>query len=240
MSKWDLASEIFTDYEGTITEATFRFNEYGGQMSFTFDEIDGREQPTFENYNLPPGWESNDGGETIERVAGDSKGIVKTSQWGKFIQSVLGLGDDVREALGEDAPTDSRAWIGTRWHMEVTEMGKGKPYKFTNDQGEKVEGVGKDKNYPTEYLGKDSQVSPAPSPSNGSGTVDSLSVLTDLSDPVLQSNINDWAKSLPYNDWFKQSYEAIQAAGIPANQLSDLITAMSRPEGLYAQLGGKG
>ena len=71
-SLWELESDIFTDYEGTITEATFKFNEFGGQFSITLDEIDGRNgQPTWENYKLPPGWESNDGGETIERVAGD-------------------------------------------------------------------------------------------------------------------------------------------------------------------------
>ena len=242
MGLFKLASDIFTDYEGTITEATFKFNEYGGQASFTFDEIDGREQPTFENYNLPPGWESNDGGETIERVAGDKKGIVKSSQWGKFLAAVNDLDETELERAGITEESQFRAsdWIGCRFHMEVTEAGKGRPYKFEKD-GEKVEGVGKDKNYPTEFLGKDTAVSTPPSGgTNGQSSTNSLSVLTDLSDPVLQSNIKDWAQALPYNEWFKKSYEAIQSAGLPAAQLPDLITAMSKPEGLYVGLGGKG
>ena len=61
-SLWELEPDIFTDYEGTISEATFKFNEFGGQFSITVDEIDGRDAPTWENYKLPPGWESNDGG----------------------------------------------------------------------------------------------------------------------------------------------------------------------------------
>lgn len=234
---WELESDIFTDYEGTVTEASFKFNEYGGQFSLTIDEIDGREQPTWENYKLPPGWESNDGGETIERVAGDSKGIVKGSQFGKFLQSVAGC-KGAREDLGDDAPTNANAWIGTRWHFEVTELGKGgNSYKFTNDKGEEVVGKTKDKNYPVEYLGKDS--TSAPASTNGSGTVDSLSVLTDLHNPVVEAQIVELAKTLDYSAWFQQSYALLGANGVSTSDIPDLINAMAG-RGLYESLGGKG
>lgn len=234
-SKWELASDIYTDYTGTITEATFRFNEFGGQASFLVDEIDGRDQPTFENYDLPVGWESNDGGETIERVDGSDKGITKASKWGRFLRAAGSL-PGAREALGEDAPTDMRYWIGTRWSFEAVE---GKPYKFTNKDGEKVEGVSKDKNYPTEFLGKDATNSPATAGTNGNGKVDSLSVLTDLHNPVLEQAIGEFATSLDKNAWFNQSYQAIVAAGVQPGTIPDLITAMGENE-LYVKLGGKG
>lgn len=238
VDQWAGSSDIFTDYDGTITDASFQTNEYGTQMKLTFDEIDGREEPVFEYYKVPDSYESNDGGVTIERIDGKDKAMSKNSKWMRFVMKAGSLGN-AREELGDDAPLNASAWIGTRWHMEAE---PGKPYSVTDrETGQKKEGVSKDINFPTAYLGKDTAVSTQSSGgTNGQAGTNSLSVLTDLSDPVLQSNINDWAKTLPYNDWFKQSYEAIQAAGIPANQLSDLITAMSRPEGLYASLGGKG
>ena len=72
---WEGESDTYTDYEGTITEASFQSSENGVQMKFVFDEIDGKQEPQFEYYAIPPGWESNDGGETIERVDGVDKGF---------------------------------------------------------------------------------------------------------------------------------------------------------------------
>lgn len=234
-SLWDLASDIFTDYEGTITEATFQFNEYGGQARLTFDEIDGRDNPTWENYDLPPGWESPDGGETIQRIAGDGKGIIKSSKWGRFL-AAAGSCDGARDALGEDAPINANAWIGTRWRMEAV---AGKPYKFKDKEtGEMVEGVAKDKNYPVEFLGKDS--ASAPASTNGHKTeVDSLSVLFTINDPIVQEKIKELAKQLPHKDWFGQSYTLLGEAGITPASHPDLITAMGGRE-LYESLGGKG
>lgn len=237
---WELESDIFTDYEGTITEASFQFNEYGGQAKFVFDEIDGREQPTFEFYKLPPGWESVDGGETIQRVTGDDKGIVKSSQWGKWLGAAGSL-DGVREAVGQDAPVNALAWIGCRFRMEVTELGVGKPYKFKDKEtGEEKEGVGKDKNYPVAFLGKDqtsANTSPA-STGSGNGKVDNLSVLSDLHNPVLENQIVELAGQLDYQTWFGQSFKLINDSGVNINELPDLLTAMGN-RGLYESLGGK-
>jgi hypothetical protein len=236
MGKFKLESDIFTNYDGTITEASFQFNEFGGQMKFVFDEIDGHEQPVFEFYKLPPGWESNDGGETIERVAGDKKGIVKSSQWGKWLMAVDELEEDV---LTEQCQFDAREWIGTRWTMEVTKAGVGKPYSFEQD-GEKKEGVSKDKNYPTAFLGKESgrQASQnGTSPTNGK--VDSLSVLTDIPNPVVQAKIQELAKSLPHGEWFKEAYALLTTNDIQPAQYPDLVAAMGGRD-LYESLGGKG
>jgi hypothetical protein len=236
-SLWELESDIFTDYDGTITDASFKFNEFGGQFSITLDEIDGRDAPTWENYKLPPGWESNDGGETIERIAGDKKGFVKSSQYGKWLGAVAGL-DGALEALGEEAPTNANAWIGCRFTFEVTELGRGKPYKFEKD-GEKMEGVSKDKNYPTAFLGKVKDSVETPVNGNGNGKVDSLSVLTDIPNPVVQSKIQELAKSLPHGEWFKASYELMSTNGLQPAQYPDLVAAMGG-RGLYESLGGKG
>lgn len=240
-SLWEPESDIFTDYEGTISEATFKFNEFGGQFSITLSEIDGRDAPTWENYKLPPGWESNDGGETIERVSGDKKGFVKSSQYSKFLQAVAAC-EGTMDALGDDAPVNANAWLGCRFYFEVTEAGKGKPYKFEKD-GEEMKGVSKDKNYPTAFLGKES---PTPSsngssgslPSNGNGKVDSLSVLTDIHNPVLESQIADLAKELPHGEWFKQSYALLSENEIQPAQVPDLVAAMGGRQ-LYESLGGK-
>ena len=234
-SLWELEPDIFTDYEGTISEATFKFNEFGGQFSITVDEIDGRDAPTWENYKLPPGWESNDGGETIQRIAGDGKGIVKSSQYGKLLAAVQSC-DGALAALGEDAPVNANRWIGCRFRFEVTEAGKGKPYKFEKD-GEKMEGVSKDKNYPVEFLGKDS--GNASAPTNGAGKVDNLSVLTSLNNPVVEAKIQELAKTLPFKDWFREGYTLLTENGVTSSTHPDLITAMGTP-GLYQSLGGKG
>ena len=237
-SLWELEPDIFTDYEGTISEATFKFNEFGGQFSITVDEIDGRDAPTWENYKLPPGWESVDGGETIQRVAGDGKGIVKSSQYGKFLGAVAQLSGAL-DVLGETAPVNANAWIGCRFRFEVTDAGKGKPYKFDKD-GVVMEGVSKDKNYPVEFMGKDSTVSTGSSASSGSnGKVDNLSVLTSLNNPVVESRILELAKQLPHKEWFSQSYALLAGVGATPASHGDLITAMGG-RALYESLGGKG
>ncbi len=235
-SLWELESDLFTDYEGTISEATFKFNEFGGQFSITVDEIDGRDAPTWENYKLPPGWESNDGGETLERIAGDKKGFVKSSQYGKFLGAVAAL-DGALAALGDDAPVNANAWVGARFRFEVTDLGRGKPYKFDKD-GVTMEGVSKDKNYPTAFLGKEAATTPIAS-TNGHGKTDSLSVLTDIPNPVVQAQIQELAKNLAHADWFKQSYGLLQENGMSPSEYPDLVAAMGG-RGLYESLGGKG
>ena len=147
--------------------------------------------------------------------------------------------DGALDALGEDAPINSSAWIGARFRFEVTELGKGKPYKFEKD-GETMEGVSKDKNYPTAFLGKDSPSAGKTNiQSNSNGKVDTLSVLTDIPDPVLQSQIQDLAKTLPHGEWFKQCYALMTEAEIHPAQYPDLVTAMGGRQ-LYESLGGKG
>ena len=235
---WQGSSDIYTDYEGTITQATFESGQYGYQMKLTFDEIDGRDDPVFEYYSIPASWESPDGGETIQRVDGESaekKPLPKSNAWQRFvIAAVQAGGDDVIDALGEDAPVNATRWIGSRWRMEAV---AGKPYK-DRDTGESK--VAKDKNYPTAFLGKDTPSNgKMNTPSNGNGKVDSLSVLTDIPNPVVQSQIQDLAKTLPHGEWFKQSYAILQEADIQPAQYPDLVAAMGG-RGLYESLGGKG
>lgn len=242
-SLWALESDVFSDYEGTITEASFQFSEKGNQIKFVFDEIDGKQDPQFEYYALPPGWESLDGGETITRISDDGKGITKRSQWGRFLAAVMDCGNDAKEAVGETAPVDARQWIGTRWHMDITEAGKGKPYEFPDrdDPNKIVKGVSKDKNYPVTFLGKDSaSVQDSTSGSaNGNGKVDSLSVLTSLNNPVVEAQIQELAKTLTHKEWFAKSYALVTEAGGSPTTHGDLISAMG-DRALYESLGGKG
>lgn len=233
--EWAGSSDIFTDYDGTITEATFKTNEYGTQMVLVFDEIDGREKPVIEYYKLPDSYESHDGGETVERVDGKDKAMSKRSKWMQFVMAAANCGGNVREELGDDAPLNATRWIGTRWHMDVVE---GQPYNITDrDTGEKKKGVSKDYNLPSAFLGKDSAAATS-TPSNGNGQVN-LSVLTDLHNPVVESQIQDLAKGLPHADWFRASYALFGSNSLDPNAYPDLINAMSGKE-LYESLGGKG
>lgn len=235
VDQWLGSSDIFTDYEGTIVEASFQTNEYGTQMKLVFDEIDGREDPVIEYYKVPDSYESNDGGDTIERVDGKDKAMSKNSKWMRFVMKAAACGNGVREALGEDAPLDSKAWVGARFRMEAEE---GKPYKVKDrDTGETKEGVSKDINFPVAFLGKD-EVANTPT-SNGNGKVDSLSVLTDLHNPVVEAQIADLAKGLPYTEWFQKSYALFGTNGIQTSDIPDLINAMAGRR-LYESLGGKG
>ena len=232
---WAGASDIFTDYEGTITDAKFENGQFGYQMKLTFDEIDGREDPVFEYYSIPESWESPDGGDSIVRVDGKDphqNPLKKSNAWQRFVMAAAKL-NGVYEAVGEEAPLNAPAWIGCRFRMEAV---PGKSYK-DRDTGEMK--IAKDKNYPVEFLGKDSGVSASAASTNGKSSVDSLSVLHDLSDPVAQSKIQELAKTLPYPAWFQQSHQVIVATGQPMSELSDLITAMGQ-RALYEGLGGKG
>ncbi len=140
--------------------------------------------------------------------------------------------------LDEVAMTDARLWIGLRFRWEVTEAGKGKPYKFEKD-GEMMTGTSKDKNYPVKFLGKDSASVPASTNGSGTATVDSLSVLTDIHNPVVEAKIQELAKTLPHGEWFKASYALLGANGVAAASVPDLVAAMGG-RGLYESLGGKG
>lgn len=239
VDQWAGSSDIFTDYEGTITEASFITGEYGTQMKLTFDEIDGREDPVFEYYGIPDSYESNDGGDTVERVDGKDKAMSKSCKWMRFVRAAGGL-KGVREAFTVNAPLDAREWVGSRWRMEAEE---GKPYNVTDKAtGEKKTGVSKDINFPVAFLGKDSTVSTASSESagsNGNGKVDQLSVLNDLNNPELAMSIKNSASTLPYNEWFANSYAAIQTAQVDPKTIPDLLNAMAG-RGLYEGLGGKG
>lgn len=232
---WAGSSDIFTDYEGTISDAKFEVGQYGTQMKLTFAEIDGREDDVFEFYSIPDTWESPDGGQTIERVDGKDKfdnPLKRSNKWQRFVMAAAAAGGDkVIEELGDDAPFNANAWIGTRWRMEAVE---GKKYK-DRDTGE--EKKAKDTNYPVEYLGKDSTTTGAPSTSNGK--VDSLSVLTTLNNPIIESQIADLAKQLDHKSWFQQAYKLATDAGATPVSHGDLISAMGT-RGLYESLGGKG
>ncbi len=230
---WQGSSDIFTDYEGTVSDAKFENGQFGYQMKMTFDEIDGREDPVFEYYSIPDSWESTDGGETISRVDGKDAHeapLKKSNAWQRFVMAAGGL-NGVFEAVGEDAPINASAWIGCRFRMEAVE---GKSY---TDRDTKETKKAKDKNFPVEFLGKDSTVTPTTS--NGHSPTDSLSVLHDLKDPIAQSKIQELATTLPYPAWFQQSYAVVQGSGQEIGELSDLIAAMSQ-RALYESLGGKG
>lgn len=233
---WEGASDIFTDYEGTIVDASFDVGEYGTQMKLTFDEIDGREDGVFEYYSIPDSWETNDGGQTIERLDGKDPEVAplkKGNAWMRFVIAAYSASNgQVIDDVGDDAPLRAGAWIGTRWRMEAVE---GREYK---DRDTKEKKKAKDKNFPVEYMGKDSGTA-ASGTGDTNGKVDNLSVLTDLHNPVLENGIADSAKTLDYNSWFATSYAAIQAAGVDKSQLADLLTAMGTRE-LYENLGGRG
>lgn len=232
---WAGSSDIFTDYEGTITEATFRASEFGTQMVLVFDEIDGRDKPVVEYYRIPDSYESQDGGETVTRVDGANKAMSKSCKWMRFVAAAAGC-KGAREALGDDAPTNANRWIGSRWHMEAEE---GQPYNVKDRAtGEMKKGVSKDWNLPTEFLGMEKGVARNGS-GNGNGKIADLSVLADLNNDVLASQISDWAKTQGYAEWFGGSYKAIVAAGVDVNSVPDLITAMSGKD-LYVKLGGRG
>ena len=229
---WEGASDIFTDYEGTITDATAENGQYGWQVKLTFDEIDGREEPVFEFYSLPDSWESGDGGETISRVDGKDPAenpLKRSNAWQRFIMAAAACGNGVRDAI--ENPLQLTSWIGCRFRMEAVE---GKTY---TDRDTKEKKKAKDKNYPVEFLGKDSAT--VTSATIGNGKVDNLSVLTDLHNPVVESQIAESAKTLPYPAWFQQSYKAITDAGVDVNSIPDLVNAMSQRQ-LYESLGGRG
>lgn len=230
---WQGSSDIFTDYEGTISDAKFEVGQYGTQMKLVFSEIDGGEDDVFEYYSIPDTWETNDGGQTIERSDGKDKfehPLKRSNKWQRFVMAAAACGGDkVIEELGEDAPFNAGAWIGTRWHMDAVE---GKTYK-DRDTGETKKA--KDTNFPVEYLGKDSVAVSASS----NGKVDSLSVLTTLNNPTVESQIADLAKTLDHKDWFRQAYALVTEAGATPVTHGDLISAMGT-RGLYESLGGKG
>lgn len=159
---WGTESGLLTNYEGTVIDAFFgKDPDYNPdtRMLFLKMSTDSPEKPEHEErYNLPPGWETWDGGQTVEnRERGDSARFNANSAIGKLMTAIAkedcAAGLDVLKERGSQR--EAGVWIGTRWFFEETKT----PYKFKaradgpkGKKGDWIEGETV-KNYPTRFLG---------------------------------------------------------------------------------------
>lgn len=258
MSDWETPSGRLTDYRGTIIDAQWTLSEQGvlnGEFKIATDNPDLPEWTERYSTGRDQGWKTFDGGETVE--GGKTGRFIASTGMGRFINHVkncLAEPNDTPDDLNKkmqtllgDSPRNIKVWIGTSWlFSEVDES-------FTNRQTQ--ERVALFKNYPTEYLGKDAELSPvndspaATSPQGGETTSsssitdgqvngqDPLSVLP----PESAAQLREQAKTLSHADWQDQILAAATKANLLPNspEYGSLISAAVDEAGLYTQLKGE-
>lgn len=152
MTDWQTETGLFSDYEGTVTDAWFQTDPNVGdgnifQLYLNMGDID---LPTpdgkgewIERFSVGPDWRSMDGGKTVQHPT--KKMFNKNSQMGRLVDRMVEIG--AVDGLG--SPTEGASFVGLRFHMEgVTTSGT---FKQGANKGEKWEST---RNFPTKFLGK--------------------------------------------------------------------------------------
>lgn len=250
MSEWETPSGRLTGYKGTIIDAAWSLSEQGvlnAEFKLSTDNPDLPEWTEKYSTGRDQGWKTFDGGDTAE--GGKGGRFIASTGMGRFITHVKNClaepndtPDDLNKKLATligDSPRNIKGWIGTSWLFEEVDE------SFTNRQTN--ERVALFKNYPSEYLGKDAELTgeegePTPQPDNhpinqpaGVGQ-DPLSVLpTELAEDVRSK-----AKTMSHNDWADQVLRAASTANLLPNspEYASLISAAADEAGLYTQLKG--
>ena len=143
----EFPSGLLNDFDFYISKAGFirdaRYNNgQTTQLSLTGSAVkDGVlvSDEHEERYNLPPGWQSLDDGDTVQHE--EAENFNRASQIARLFTRINEVAPDViQKWLEQDFnPQESSIWLGTSWHvMELTE-GEGK-FKST-------------RNYPSAFLG---------------------------------------------------------------------------------------
>jgi len=125
-SSWDTTSGLIDEYEMTLEEVWFGKDPAymeGKQACFMVRgvaELDGEvlDEEKTNYYSLGDGWDTPDGGDTAVHGAG-KKQFNKNSSYGKFIDHVVALGDEViAEVKSRGETTEAVTFQGLRFRFE--------------------------------------------------------------------------------------------------------------------------
>lgn len=228
---WQPESGNLTNYEGTVIDAHFGSDpQYNPNTRFLQLKMatDAPEKPEHEErYNLPPGWETWDGGKTVEH---ESKVVGKTfnmnSQVGQLVTKLLQNAPEAVDVLrSRGKMNEASPWIGLRFFMEET----AKPYSFKNDKGEQVEGVST-KNHPTKFLGVSDDVA---APQTLPGAVAPPVAAPELISAADRVVLKAMAKTQEHGEWVENvmGYDAGRLLSNP-----ELVSMLADESGLYLTL----
>lgn len=154
-ASWKTSSGKLDDFDMTIEDAFFGTDpNYRKGTATVFivrgaAEIDGEvvddEYKMF--YSVGEGWEAHKGGRALVHGSG-KESVNRSSNMGKLIDAVAGLGDEVIEELMERGEaTEADTWEGLRFHFQ------NKTYPIKDSETGEISNY--DVSLPTEYLGVD-------------------------------------------------------------------------------------
>jgi len=230
---WQPESGNLTNYEGTVREAYFgsdpAYNQ--GQTKFLILKMDtdAPEKPEHEErYNLPPDWETWDGGKTVQHKSEDAtKTFNMNSQVGQLVTKIIANCPEAIDVLRERGKmTEAGVWVGLRFFFEET----ARPYKFKDrETGEEREGVST-KNFPTKFLGvSDGQPGLTAVTSQPAAADQSSDVIAPADRIVLKMK----AKQMEHGQWVE---DVMGYDGGRLLQNAELVSQLADETGLYATL----
>lgn len=233
---WDAPTEegVYgpeTPWTGTVKESKFktdpRYND-GETLLLSWTMETDSDDPEFEEFEVtfPCGnnWETNDGGDTAERVDGRRAKFNSNSGYGRVLNRVTGRDADlaknfegilgVLEKRGE--PTQAKIWEGLRFVFD----------EESKDFGGEI-GV-KTRLMPVEYAGQ------ANGSGSGSGSGKKTGKSTGGKKPskaAIRKQLVSLAQE--YDDHDEFVAEALDVDGI--DQYQDLLDSVNDPEGIWAE-----
>lgn len=184
---WATDSGLYSNYDGTVVDAWFAYNERSGNydLNLKFLTEDEEHPEVEEKYGCGADWKSVDNGDTVEKNGVSRGKFNMNSGYGKLIDRVRDLVKDELREWG--SPTQAFIWVGTKWHMVPIDS------SFTNRQTN--EQVKMFKNYPSHYYGR-GETTPGGSP----GTLAPIA-------PELIEKLAMAAKNAPsYAEWVNEVF----------------------------------
>lgn len=138
LDPWKITSGLpLADTDVEILAFEFGFNAKIGAglicANITFGIDEG--EPVEQSFTVGDGWEITGKGAGI---AG-RKGLSGQSNWGRFVESCIGaVGANFREILAGVSPWEAAGWVGTRWHLNTTEVESTNPTTGVSKKYQKI------------------------------------------------------------------------------------------------------
>lgn len=210
-------SGLKDDYDGTITTAEFEQSERGNwQLRLVVSADDGEEVPYLYSVGgKDKGWQSFDGGETIQSPSAKSRFHVNSAMQ-KLIDRVMAI-PEASEVLRERSATtfDHRGpfhaalWLGLRFHWDVVTEKQNRPKEGTDEWEERDVQVSR----PTRFLGEaKGKVSGSTGTANSTSTPASPSTNGNTSTDITEEDLKLLTRLAATNETYEEFVDAAMDA----------------------------
>ena len=220
---WETETGLLDEYQGTVTRAWFatdaRYNDGNTVMLHLEIATNDQEFPEVtEKFPCGSGWDSRDGGETIEHEAGKQK-FNKNSIYGKIVDRVTKpdgvLHDAFTTIKGRGRPTKAGIWEGLTFQFKREE------FNYGGDIGTRSRVM------PVKFLGENAQAS------TGADNVKAETAPSSDIDPVVAAKLRKAASEAGSQQEFVDAAMAIDGVVGDDDLLAQIVD--DSDAGFYAQ-----